>query len=341
MAVSRRERTDFRLTVAERETPRALAVTGVFFVAITLVNALFGPSMPLRTIMVNGAVAVLLLGGAALVRAPFMRARAWPWVTAVCALALVVAGLAEVWSAPDGSSFAYVLLIVVAYGPLTLAWIPALTATVPMIAGCAIVATAWPGDQATDWVIASLAAIAIGMALLGLRLRGIDEMAELTAQVLALATRDQLTGTLNRRGLDERLPELVGTAARRNEPIFAVFVDIIGLKRANDEHGHHFGDRIIACVADGLRAAVRSGDLLARWGGDEFVILGLGQAPDPDAFTERVLEGIRRGGIDISGWSLGTSVGTATASSDALDVGLLIREADGDMYARRRAHREG
>jgi diguanylate cyclase (GGDEF)-like protein len=339
LSISAAERTTFRLSVARRETPRALVVTGGCFVAITLVNALFGPSMAGYVFALNGAVAMLLLGSAALARTSLIPLGAWPWIAAVCALAMVTVGLIQVWRAPDGAAFAYVLLIVVAYAPLTLSWLPAVLAEVPMLLGCVLVARLWPPAEATDWMIASLGALAIGLALLWVRLHSIDELAELTAQVRVLATRDQLTGVLNRRGIEERVPVLAGLSDRVDEPVFLIFLDIVGLKRINDRRGHPAGDMALVVVADALCATVRSGDVVGRWGGDEFIVVGLGSTQDPDTFRERVLAYLRDAGADAPTATLDVSAGLAVSSPRMLDFESLVSRADEDMYRRRRAMR--
>ncbi len=337
MTLSAAGRGAFRLSVASRETPRALVVVGVCFVTITVVNAFFGPDMAMSTVFLNGVVALLLLGGAALTRQSWVPAVVTPWVAAGCALAMVTAGLIQVWRVPDGAAFAYVLLIVVAYSPLILAWAPTVTVAVPMILGCVLVSRQWPPAEATDWVIASVAAVAIGMALLGLRLRSISEMGELSARVEALATEDQLTGLLNRRGVERSVRGLVALADRQNLRVFAVFLDIVGLKRANDTRGHGFGDQVISMVADALTASVRSGDVLGRWGGDEFVVIGLGEPQDPDALALRVRDSIRVRGVALGAWPVEISVGSAIVGGPPVDVDALIAQADHDMYSRRRA----
>jgi diguanylate cyclase (GGDEF)-like protein len=331
----------FRTSVSKRETPRALAVTGVCFVAITAANALFGPPMGWSVLALNSAVALLLFGCAALSRVGFMKPGAWPWVAMLCAIALVGVGLMQVWRRPDGASFAYVLLIMVAYAPLTLAFIPAGIAGVPLIVGCFVVSREWPPTEATDWVIASLAAVAIGMSMLWLRLRSIDELAALTLEVRRLATRDQLTGTFNRHGLEDRVPEVEGTASRLGEPVFAVFLDIVGLKLINDRYGHAVGDKVIVAVAHAIGASVRSADVVGRWGGDEFVVLGVGVGQDAETFGARVLEQVRLRDIGVRTGPINVSVGTTTAAADALDFGQLIRRADEDMYSRRSVWRAG
>ena len=318
---------------------RAMAVTCACFVSITVTNAMFGPQMAAVSVLLNSIVGIILLGSALVIRRADLPAAAPPWIAAGCAVVMVVAGQIQVWLKPDAASFVYIMLIMVAYGPLTLGWLPSIIAAVPMFAGCVIVSRQWPPVDATDWVIASLAALAIGMTLLWIRLRSINELGDLSDLVKELATKDQLTGLLNRRGIEDRIPELAATALRHKESVFALFVDVDGLKAANDDHGHLFGDEVITVVAEAVRAVARSADLVGRWGGDEFIVLGLGLAPSPDTFTQRVLEEIHRSGIDPAEWPGGVSIGAASVSQHQIDVNDLINQADHDMYTRRRARR--
>ena len=85
-------------------------------------------------------------------------------------------------------------------------------------------------------------------------------------------------------------------------PIFAIFVDIDGLKLANDRHGHAFGDEVIEVAGHAVLASVRGGDLVARYGGDEIVVVGIGQHPDPEAFSRRLDEHVTASGIDRARW---------------------------------------
>jgi diguanylate cyclase (GGDEF)-like protein len=260
-------------------------------------------------------------------------------VLAVGALALVAIGQVQVWISPDDVGFVYVLLIMVLYPLLTMSWVPAATVAVPMLMGCVVVASGQYGLEAADWVIASLAAVSIGMALVWLRLRSADDLAEKTALVGLLATRDQLTGVLNRHGIEERVPELVGLAQRHREQVFAVFADVDGLKTVNDTFGHATGDSVLVATADAIRETVRAADLVGRWGGDEFIVLGMGRGEHADEVSDRIREAIRASGLDPKTWPGGVSVGMATASLQELDIEALIRHADADMYTRRRQRR--
>jgi diguanylate cyclase (GGDEF)-like protein len=140
------------------------------------------------------------------------------------------------------------------------------------------------------------------------------------------AATDSLTGTLNRRGFEERLAGLRESDAT----VGVVMVDVDNLKEINDNHGHGAGDLAIRLVADSIRGAVRSADSVFRIGGDEFVVL----LPDvasseaarladriSDAVSDQVFLNKRRLRA-----SVGAAVGQATSVDDVL------READAEMY---------
>ena len=99
-------------------------------------------------------------------------------------------------------------------------------------------------------------------------------LAGINAELVALSTTDRLTGLPNRRAYDERLTELWKVAQERKEPISAVMVDVDFFKRLNDTHGHPYGDKVLQRVASLLQQALRAeGDFVARFGGEEFIVL--------------------------------------------------------------------
>ena len=332
-------RVAYRLGVVQREAPQTLLVSGAAFLLITVLNSQVGPTMPVAVLVVNVLTGAALIIGSRAMRAERVPPAAAPWIMAAGALLLVLIGLVEVWASPDAVAFLYLIMIMLIYPLLTLAWVPAVAVAVPMFVGCVVVAIGRFGEAAPDWIIASIAAVAVGMALLWLRMRSVVEAADQAALVGRLATRDRLTGALNRHGVEERVPDLLALAARHQQPLFAVFADVDGLKSVNDNHGHAVGDAVLVATADAIRAALRATDLVGRWGGDEFVVLGMGQVEHADALRDRITQSVLADGVDPAVWDGGVSVGIATAALAGMDIEALIRRADADMYARRGVRR--
>ena len=109
--------------------------------------------------------------------------------------------------------------------------------------------------------------LAINNALAGLVLSG------LVQRINHLATHDTLTGCLNRRALDERLRQAKAHAKHNQQPLGLVMFDIDHFKRINDRFGHLAGDAVLQFVAKTMQQQLREGDVMARWGGEEFLVL--------------------------------------------------------------------
>lgn len=175
---------------------------------------------------------------------------------------------------------------------------------------------------------------------LGLRLRRqqVDR-----AHALELARRDPLTGLYNRRGFLEQALPVYSTAARRGRPLSVIMLDIDRFKQINDLHGHAAGDRTLIAAADKLRNACRLGDIVGRWGGEEFVML-LPETHGDQAhqLAERLREllaqtqvGLENGGEASFTASFGVAV-----RGDSKDFEALLRESDAALYAAKHAGRD-
>lgn len=152
-----------------------------------------------------------------------------------------------------------------------------------------------------------------------------------------MALRDPLTRVANRDGLNRALELLMQVQGELSFPLSVVFVDVDHFKRINDEHGHEVGDQVLTLLARTLRANLPRDDLLARWGGEEFVIV-MPQTPAEEsvAVAERLRQVLAR-----TEWparlTVTASWGVAQAST-AGEVDAALREADQAMY---RAKRDG
>ena len=152
------------------------------------------------------------------------------------------------------------------------------------------------------------------------------------------AEEDELTGLLNSKSLFHQMHDQVAACAKRGGAMSVIVMDLDGFKRANDEHGHLAGNRVLANVAAGLRRICRSSDLVARMGGDEFVMV----LPEPGEYVELALAKINELGARAAEMSgclspITISAGVARYPHDAIDAESLLEKADERMYENKRA----
>ncbi len=173
-----------------------------------------------------------------------------------------------------------------------------------------------------------------------LLLSEVEERKRAEAELVTAASTDYLTGLLNRRAVFTLLEHERRRQARTPSPTSLVMVDLDHFKRVNDRWGHQVGDRVLVALADFLRSELRAQDAVARWGGEEFLIL----LPETDLDgAARVAEKIRRGFGDaprvVDGTEVAVTLSIGAARLDpAQPVDESIRRADLALY---RAKEEG
>jgi PAS domain S-box-containing protein len=187
----------------------------------------------------------------------------------------------------------------------------------------------------------------------------ITERKRLEEQVAYLAFHDSLTGLPNRKRFEEALHDEIARSRRTDQAIALLFMDLDGFKQVNDSLGHDVGDLLLCGVADRLREATRETDLVARQGGDEFLVLVADVQTRTPAGTERpgvpvkiaaeavlavaeeVAARIERAMLppfEVAGHRVRTraSVGISVYPYDADDARTLMKHADSAMYEAKR-----
>ena len=167
----------------------------------------------------------------------------------------------------------------------------------------------------------------------------ISVMEDVTAQVqaeeriMSLANFDALTGLPNRLLLESRFRQ-APLRTREVEPELAVlFIDLDEFKHVNDALGHQQGDKLLRLVAERLQGELRDSDTLARFGGDEFVVLVVGKHQELDSLAKRLIRQIRQPyQLNNQSVHIGCSIGIALAPQDGSSLNELIQAADTAMY---------
>ena len=162
-----------------------------------------------------------------------------------------------------------------------------------------------------------------------------------TAALRVQALRDGLTGLLNRGEFLRRAGEELRRLRRSHTQAQLILADLDHFKRINDEQGHLAGDQAIAAFADSCSAAVRSTDLVGRYGGDEFILLLVGATPDrATQVTAAIDAGMKQAGATASGPLPTASYGIATLDP-SVPLERTIGFADAALYRAKAAGRNG
>lgn len=174
-----------------------------------------------------------------------------------------------------------------------------------------------------------------------------DELGDLARSFTEMQTKlltDPLTGLSNREAVMRRIEERIIGQRRRGDPrpFVVLFADLNDFKQVNDQHGHDIGDQVLREVALRLREGVRANDLVARYAGDEFVILleSIEQRRDAEAVREHLEEALKLPFAALAErapgeMGSGATFGLAVYPEDGSDVESLLKRADEDMYHRK------
>lgn len=181
----------------------------------------------------------------------------------------------------------------------------------------------WPSFAGAFWLLALITGVS--------NLAGMSQLAFMIALVRQ-AIRDPLTGTFSRSSGEETLEMQFTLAKRSNAPLAVAFVDLDHFKSVNDTFGHEAGDQVLTTAADTISAHLRRGDMLVRWGGEEFVLI----LPNTDMHqAKNVLSRLRQKGFGLrpDGSAVTASIGIAELQMEEVqDWRALVEIADKRMY---------
>lgn len=193
---------------------------------------------------------------------------------------------------------------------------------------------AYPGADEYKWMTCTISLLtepASGNPVAFAYVRDVDEETKRKMELLYSSERDPLTGLYNRRNIEEKVEQ-----ALRNEDSLSclIMLDLDGFKEINDKFGHQEGDAVLKKIARILTGAFRSDDLIARFGGDEFVVF-LDHIPNCECASFRAEE-VRRQvhalTMDGERWFVSISIGVAFGPRDGDTFALLYKHADEALY---------
>lgn len=169
-----------------------------------------------------------------------------------------------------------------------------------------------------------------------------SQVSERTKVLERLAYADFLTGLLNRRGIIDRIEMERNRLARNGGKLGVIVLDVDHFKKVNDDHGHDFGDRALIHVASRIRGVMRSYDVCARWGGEEFLVIvpGIGDQGILGTTAEKLRQEIANSEIspDAPGVRLTVSIGCYLADPGE-NIDHMLKAADDALYSAKQTGR--
>jgi diguanylate cyclase len=161
-------------------------------------------------------------------------------------------------------------------------------------------------------------------------LREIAALRREVGELTRLARTEPLTGLPNRRGWDEQLDRELAQASRSGRPVSVALLDLDNFKGFNDAHGHQAGDRLLVAAAAAWQTELRDGDVLCRWGGDEFAVL-LPDCSEDEA--QEIISRVTPTTPSVQSCAAGLAEWDGTETADGL-----VSRADADLLEQKHSY---
>jgi diguanylate cyclase (GGDEF)-like protein len=320
----------------EHDAERAHRTGGILAVAASALGMLLSAGVSQWAFVVNAVLLAMLALVGAIGAFAVVRPERMPPLGTVAALVggtlfisagMVLVGPAGVIDA-DNEMLYLVPLLHAAY--FCRGWVVVLVGSAASLSYGAVLLHVGSAVPAARWVTTTGAFALVAALVFFTRRRDVQLMAAAAEQALV----DPLTGVLNRRGLEQQ-----GAHLRDGQSLSLLLVDIDHFKAVNDVHGHAVGDDVLVRVAQVLRSGLRDVDVVARFGGEEFVLLLPGcDAAAAVAKAHLLCERVAGGSL---AWParITLSVGVAAGRRDGADLTSLLVAADRALYAAKAAGR--
>lgn len=324
-----------RLQAAQETIPRAFGLTGGLVLAVTFINGIFSADGSLVSrafaFVVGITMLVLALTFGRLSTPPVVMV--WIWSTVASLLVLKLCWDAVETANPVALTYAVVAMII--SPAISMSWVPSITTGLINLISITAAGLILETIDTPRWFLAATAALVASFVLLQIRINSTDSLSLEQLKSNVLASTDPLTGLLARNGLLTLAPSLSAAVERTGGQVYVSLIDIKQLARANADYGMDYGDSVIAAVGRAVTASVPAGDLVSRWDGDCFLVLGIGAAMNAQSFESRIDEAITLTGVTLGKTPITVKVGSAAGDPSTSTIDDLVSASASALAAAR------
>jgi diguanylate cyclase (GGDEF)-like protein len=313
-----------RLRAAQETIPRAFGLGGGLLLAVTFVNAAFSLNGSLVSRGLSTLLGIAMLVLAIVCGRMSVTPRAMIWIWSVTMTLLVIKLSWDGIEFDNPVALTYAVIAMVFSSAISMSWAPSLVTGAFNLASITLAGVVIEAVDTPRWFLAALAGLAAGLVLMQVRINSTDSLSLEQMKSNLLASTDPLTGLLTRNGLLALASSLSAAVERTGGDVYVSLVDINDLARANADYGMAYGDSVLASVGRAITASVPEGDLIARWDGDCFLVLGIGSRPDATDLRTRIDEAIAFSGVTLGKVPVMVSVGSASGNPASTTIDTLV-----------------